>query len=96
MTETTNYLDSWRRYRRLRNIFLALLLGWTPAGVAIARIDEDFRLGGWLVVPLLLSWVLVLLIVGYLWSTWRCPRCGHIYRDSLPYFPKQMLVLPFT
>jgi hypothetical protein len=81
------YEKSWRAYRLLRNTFVALLIGWVPIGLLVASVSERFRFGGWLIVPFLACWVLALSFVGFTWGTWRCPRCGRIYRDSLPYFP---------
>ena len=85
--KTVGYEQSWRLYRLLRNTFVALLIGWVPFGLLVASISERFRFGGWLIVPFLACYVLALSFVGFTWGTWRCPWCGQIYRDSLPYFP---------
>jgi hypothetical protein len=70
------YTKNWQRYRKLRNLFFAIWIGYIPAvGVftmlvskAFGTVTPGFVFAG--------MWMVMFAVTGVRLSTWKCPRCG--------------------
>jgi hypothetical protein len=71
-----DYQDHWCRYKRLRNLFFFIWIGYVPVmfvftmlvSKALGTFIPSFVLAG--------SWMVMFLVMGTRLSAWRCPRCG--------------------
>jgi hypothetical protein len=71
------YADSWKEYRRYLREFLLVWLGGFLAVAAIAAIFNSLfhtLLPGEIAA---VGWILLFLITGIRYQTFRCPRCGN-------------------
>jgi hypothetical protein len=80
-----DYREQWQRYRKLRNLFMWIFLGYFPVVFAFTVIVSKlfhslapgFLLAG--------GWMLALVVVGTRLSEWWCPRCGKWYSATWGY-----------
>jgi len=71
-----DYQQRWLRYRQFRTVYVALFVGFVPVmfpvGVVIEKVFRTavpaFILAG--------IWMVAMVVVGFLLSSWRCPRCN--------------------
>ena len=76
------YSDNWRRYRRVRNLYFLLLIGYVPVclgfealvSAALKTSTPGFVFAG--------LWMVTILIVGVRLSSWRCPRCEKCFAGT--------------
>ena len=73
---TGNYQEQWRRYRKLRNVFFLIWIGYVPAVMGFTVLfSHHFRTFTPSFVFAIL-WMLMFAVVGSRLSRWPCPRCG--------------------
>jgi hypothetical protein len=76
MTEAERYSATWRKYRRLRRVFWALVLGWLPGLAVLFRFFPELGAGPAFV------WMGAIVVV-HTWRAFvRCPRCGQPFSFS--------------
>jgi hypothetical protein len=68
-------MDVWKRYRKLRNVFLLAFSAYVPIVFCATYLFVRFR-AYWLGYPFPLACTVSLLITWIRLSQWRCPRCG--------------------
>jgi len=68
-------MDAWRRYKKIRNVFLCAFFACVPAVVGGAYLLRVFR-ANWLTFPFALACTVWVLVLWIRLSQWRCPRCG--------------------
>ena len=70
------YAEAWKTYRRYRRAFWLVWICYVPVIGLIAAVSQ------WLFhsfVPAMVAasgWMLLFLVVGVRYQTFRCPRCG--------------------
>src|ERR1017187_589313 len=71
-----DYQEHWHRYRRIRNMYFLLWLGYVPVtfvfGMVVSKVFGTYTPG----FVFAGVWIATLVIVGSRLSAWRCPRCG--------------------
>jgi len=85
-----SYHAAWREYRRQRSLYILAFLSWMPVGGGIIVLADRLRWNAAAALAALIVWAFVILVQGWRWSLWPCPRCGKAYRGWIS-FP---LVLP--
>jgi ABC-type Fe3+ transport system permease subunit len=77
-----NYAAEWRRYKRLRNLTLAVLIGGcaldflSPAiyqSLTGAQDDSKFS------AIIFVVWAVACVLVSAQLMKWKCPRCGNVF-----------------
>ena len=74
--EMSEYRQSWLRYKRLRNLFIIMLLGFLPFVRIADTLSQRLFHSAILSVPLVLIYFVILYAAGFRLAVWRCPRCG--------------------
>lgn len=89
------YQDAWRRYKRLRSLWLVLgLLDLGPGEVIFAVILPSVEPATLVVVQFLVSFSILFLVDSRL-RKWKCPRCGQsFFTGAKPTPPLRWLFLP--
>jgi hypothetical protein len=75
-----DYQQHWQRYRKFRNLFWLLFIGFYPAAFTIL-IAMGTRLEP-LYLVLAVVWIVCMLVVGFRVSSWPCPRCGKAFAGA--------------
>jgi hypothetical protein len=76
------YQENWQRYRKLRNLYFVIWLGYIPAvyvftvlmSKAFGTFFPSFVFAG--------IWMLMFAATGARLSTWPCPKCGKWFSVS--------------
>jgi predicted membrane channel-forming protein YqfA (hemolysin III family) len=71
-----DYQEHWRRYKKLRNVFFFLFLGYVPVVAAFTVLVSMPLRAFTPSFVFAVIWIVMLLVVGNRLSAWRCPRCG--------------------
>jgi len=80
MNQKMPYSRAWRNYRVLRNAYFAIILGLIPF-VGLANWSaKELHLSDLVPILLGLAYFVVLILVGWSWVFWPCPRCGRWFR----------------
>jgi hypothetical protein len=83
------YRAAWQKYRRLRVAFRVLILGWLPFAYIFSAVFRFFHWNINILGAMVLAWIPLMPIVGWQWSFWQCPRCGHAFKGPYDaFFPK--------
>ena len=73
-----DYEMAWQDYKKRRNQFLFLLIGWFPmmaaCGYVIRALFHGYRPATVFVI-LNIAWIVLLIISGSRLTEWRCPCC---------------------
>src|ERR1700733_11791510 len=71
----SDYADSWREYRKRRNLVLFRFLGYLPVGGVIAFTVRAFgsEIPGMVTA---FSWMVFGAVAGIRFQFFSCPRCG--------------------
>lgn len=84
------YRAAWQKYRRLRIAFPLLTVGWLPFGFLLFRAFRFLRWNENVAMLIMLALIPIMPVLGWQWSFWQCPRCGHAFKGKYdPSFPKR-------
>lgn len=70
------YDDSWKEYKRLRNQWILVFLGYVPIVGAIGYLAIKLFHTTIPAFAVALVWMALFLVTGLRVQLWRCPRCG--------------------
>jgi hypothetical protein len=71
-----DYREQWQEYRKRRNLFFLIWLGYIPA-VGLTTILVSRMIGTFTPSFVFAGvWMVLFAIAGTRLSGWRCPRCG--------------------
>jgi hypothetical protein len=88
MHAEAGYATRWQSFRRLRTALLILVVAWIPYGWTVFWFARHFGVGDTVKLILMLSYILLMMVIGYAFALWRCPRCGKSFRGLRPYAGK--------
>jgi hypothetical protein len=82
ISREANYTADWRRYRRLRNLTLAVLIGGCVLDVflptlyqSLSGAQDDSKFSA----ILFAVWALACVLVSQQLMKFKCPRCGNVF-----------------
>jgi hypothetical protein len=73
------YREQWKEYRRRRNLWIAIFLGYVPIGVAFGAMTQRVYHSSVPSLVVAIVWVGLLLATLVRAAFWPCPRCGRAY-----------------
>ena len=76
------YREPWKEYRRRRNLFLAVFLGYVPIGVAFGLMTQRVYGSSVPSVVVAIVWIGLLLATLVRCALWPCPQCGKPYSST--------------
>ena len=75
--DVTRYRDAWDDYRRRRNFFLFIFLGYVPWGALVMFATGKLRLPQPAMLVLIGAWFVMYPVAAIRLNLWTCPRCGN-------------------
>jgi len=71
-----DYTDAWRRYKKTRNLYWFVFLGYVPVMFVAAYFSLWVFHNFSFAYAFAFAWAAAFLVTGVRLSAWRCPRCG--------------------
>ena len=75
--DVARYQDAWNDYKRRRNFFLVVFLGYIPWGALVFFAMDKLGIPQSAVWVLIGAWFVLYPVAAIRFSLWRCPRCGN-------------------
>jgi hypothetical protein len=71
-----DYTENWRKYKRTRNLFWLMFVGYVPVVFAVSLLLFKLLHNTSPGFAFALAWMAGWMVTGIRLNTWRCPRCG--------------------
>jgi hypothetical protein len=73
------YEEGWRNYKRIRNQWFLVLLGYVPVVSAVAFVSIKLFHSFVPAFATAFFWMALFAVTGIRISSWSCPRCGECF-----------------
>lgn len=79
-----DYTENWRSYKKARNLWLFVFLGYLPGVYALTSLFSRVfhQEMDTLMAPIALVWMAAFGFVSWNLGHWPCPRCGKSFFES--------------
>jgi hypothetical protein len=71
-----SYAEDWKKYKRLRNQWILVLVGYVPVVGTFGYVSMKLFHSTTPAFVLAFLWMALFLVTGWRVQLWRCPRCG--------------------